>query len=123
MGGLGVDERGGWRVAGGIVLLLVGYNVVQLPGRIENYRGYNFVSGAGQRTVAAAVETPALVFVAAGAANWWEYGAFFSGNTPWLDGPIVYARDLGATENARLRAAFPERRAYRWTGSELIEEE
>ena len=118
-----VGARGGWRVAGGVLILLVGYNLVTLPGRVEEYRGFNFVSGEGQRTVAEAMQTPALVFVAAGAANWWEYGAFFSGNTPWLDGPIVYARDLGAAENARLRAAFPDRRAYRWTGSELIEEE
>ena len=112
--------RGGWRVAGGVLLLLVGYNLTTLPGRMDDYRGYNFVSGAGQRAVAAAVETPALVFVTASETDWWEYGAFFSGNTPWLEGPIVYARDRGAAENARLRAAFPARRGYLWTGERLL---
>ena len=118
-----LGARSGWRVAGVIVLLLAGYNVVHLPGRLADYRGYNYVSGEGQRAVAAAVQTPALVFVAAGAADWWEYGAFFSVNTPWLDGPVVYGRDLGAAENDRLRAAFPDRHAYRWTGNELVREE
>ncbi|MCW5865321.1 MAG: phospholipid carrier-dependent glycosyltransferase [Anaerolineae bacterium] len=102
-----------------LLLALVAYNLVSLPGRLAGFRGYNFVSAAPLATVAAAVETPALVFVAAGTADWWEYGAFFSGNTPWLDGPVVYARDLGPAENAALRAAFPERRAYRWTGEAL----
>ncbi len=113
-----------WAVAF-ILLLLVGYNLVTLPGRIDNYRGYNFVSAEERRTVEASVEMPALVFVTASEADWWEYGAFFSGNTPWLDGPVVYARDLGQDENARLRAAFPDRHIYRWTGNRflVIEEE
>ena len=108
-----------WAVAF-ILLLLVGYNLVTLPGRIDNYRGYNFVSAEGRRTVEASVETPALVFVTASEADWWEYGAFFSGNTPWLDGPVVYARDLDQDENARLRAAFPDRHIYWWTGTRLL---
>jgi len=102
-----------------VLLALVAYHLVSLPGRLAGFRGYNFVSAAPLATVAAAVETPALVFITASTADWWEYGAFFSGNTPWLDGPVVYARDLGPAENAALRAAFPERRAYRWTGAAL----
>jgi len=109
---------GRWAVAA-ILLLLIGYNLVNLPGRLDNYRGYNFVSATDRRMVEASVEVPALVFVTAGDADWWEYGAFFSGNTPWLDGPVVYARDLGPAENARLRAAFPERHAYYWTDNRL----
>jgi hypothetical protein len=103
-----------------IPLLLIGYNLTHLPGRITAYQEYNFVSAAGLRSVAAVAPPPALVFVSASEADWWEYGAFFSGNTPWLDGPVVYARDLGQDENARLRAAFPDRRAYRWTGNRLL---
>ena len=110
---------GRWAVAA-ILLLLVGYNLITLPARIESYRGYNFVSAEGRRAVEATVETPALVFVTASETDWWEYGAFFSGNTPWLDGPVVYARDLGAAENDRLRAHFPDRHAYRWTGEQLL---
>ena len=105
-----------------IPLLLLGYNLYHLPGRIAGYQGYNFVSAAGLRTVEAVAQTPALVFISASEADWWEYGAFFSGNTPWLDGPIVYARDLDPTANARLRAHFPDRRAYYWSDGKLEEE-
>ena len=104
-----------------IPLVLLGYNLYHLPGRITGYQGYNFVSAAGLRTVEGVAQSPALVFVKA-EADWWEYGAFFSGNTPWLDGPIVYARDLDPTANARLRAHFPDRRAYYWSDGKLEEE-
>ena len=103
-----------------IPLLLLGYNLYHLPGRIAAYQGYNFVSAAGLRSVEAVAQPPALVFVSASEADWWEYGAFFSGNTPWLDGPIIYARDLDPAENARLRAHFPDRRIYRWDGVRLL---
>ena len=49
----------------------------------------------------------------------WEYGAFFSGNTPWLDGPVLYARDLGPDENARLAREFPGRAVYLWRDGQL----
>lgn len=102
-----------------LLLVLLAYNLFHLPGRFEAYRGYNFVSAAPRVAVEVAVERPALVFVAAGEADWWEYGAFFSGNTPWLDGPVVYARDLGPAENARLQTHFPGRAAYLWRDGEL----
>ena len=51
--------------------------------------------------------------------NWWEYGRYFSSNTSWLDGPVIYARDLGAEENARLLARYPDFAAYRVSGDEL----
>lgn len=44
---------------------------------------------------------------------WWHYGRFFSSNTPWLDGGIIYARDLGKN-NECLRQIYPERNAYIW---------
>ena len=66
------------------------------------------------------MDEPALVFVAAAKADWWEYGAFFNGNTPWLDGSIIYARDLGADENRRLQAEFPSRAAYLWRNGSLF---
>jgi hypothetical protein len=97
-----------------VVLALLAYNLVTLPGRVDAYRGYNFVDGEGRAAVEAITARPALVFVAAAEADWWTYGAFFSGNTPWLDGDIVYARDLGRTENNRLRSEFLGRSAYIW---------
>jgi 4-amino-4-deoxy-L-arabinose transferase-like glycosyltransferase len=102
-----------------LVVLLLFYNLINLPGRIEGYRGYNFVSGENRAAIEAVVAPPALVFVAVSEADWWEYGAFFTANTPFLDGAFVYARDLGDAENDRLRAAFPGRAAYLWRDGEL----
>jgi hypothetical protein len=83
-----------------------------LPGRLAAYRDYNFVDPGVRAEVESMIDLPALVFVTAGATDWWEYGAFFSGNTPWLDGLIVYARDLGPAENARLAQEFPGRAVF-----------
>jgi hypothetical protein len=102
-----------------LVVLLLGYNLMNLPGRIEAYRGYNFVSGETRAAIEAVVAPPALVFVAVSEADWWEYGAFFTANTPFLDGAFIYARDRGDAENDRLRAAFPGRAAYLWRDGEL----
>src|SRR5690606_27900635 len=77
------------RSAAAIILFaLLTYGFVALPARLEAYRDYNFVDPGARAAAEVAVETPALVFVAASRTDWWEYGAFFSGNTPWLDGPV-----------------------------------
>jgi hypothetical protein len=110
----------GRRPAVVLLLALLAYNLYHLPARLEGYRGYNFVRAAPRAAVEAAVERPALVFVAASGVDWWEYGAFFSGNTPWLDGPVIYARDLGPADNERLRAHFPRRTAYLWRDGQLV---
>lgn len=107
--------------AAAILVVLIGYNLWQLPGHVASYRVYNFISGSGQQRVEAAARTPALVFITPKEGDWWEYGAYFSGNTPWLDGPVVYARDLGLAENDRLRAHFPHRTAFRLTLGQLTE--
>lgn len=103
------------RSAAAIILFaLLIYGFVALPARLEAYRDYNFVDPGARAAAEAVVEPPALVFVAASRTDWWEYGAFFSGNTPWLDGPVIFARDLGPAENARLAARFPDREVYYW---------
>ena len=58
------------------------------------------------------IEGQALVFVPVN--DWWDYGRFFSGNTPWLDGRIIYARDLGPGKNSCLQQAYANRQAYVW---------
>lgn len=104
-----------------LVTLLLAASLVRMPARLAAYRDYNFVSAAPRKLVEARVTPPALVFVTASDADWWEYGVFFSGNTPWLDGPVVYARDLGPEENARLAARFPGRSSWLWRDSRLDE--
>jgi hypothetical protein len=103
-----------------LLLALVGYSFVALPAHIEAYRGYNFVSGEPRAAIEQAINGPALVFVSVSDTDWWEYGAFFSGNTPWLDGEFVYARDRGQAANEALGAAFPGRAAYVWRAGQLI---
>lgn len=98
-----------------VLLLLFTHNwTTYLPAQLEEYRGYNFVDGEARQQIESALTTPALVFVPANDPNWWEYGRFFSGNTPWLDGPVIYARDRNQSQNTRLRAHFPGRMVYRW---------
>lgn len=105
-----------------LVFLLIGSNLVfTLPRLVDAHRGYNFLSGEQLALVEATVpeEEKALVFVQTPTKNWWEYGALFSGNTPRLDGQIIYARDLGDTQNRQLRALYPDRAAYRLAGDQL----
>jgi hypothetical protein len=73
----------------------------------------------------AAVETAvppneqALIFVESPTGNWWEYGELFLGNEGWLDGRIIFARDLGDATNLALRALYPDRTAYRFSDGKL----
>ncbi|MFN2179892.1 MAG: ArnT family glycosyltransferase [Candidatus Promineifilaceae bacterium] len=89
-----------------VILTLVFY----WPGAVASLRGYNFISGEERILVEGQIEGQALVFVPVN--DWWDYGRFFSGNTPWLDGRIIYARDLGEESNSRLQAIYAERQAY-----------
>lgn len=100
------------------MLLLLGNLIGYLPKAVETHRGYNFVSGRPLAEVEAAVEGEAVLFIADHEADWWTYGQFFSGNTPWLDSRILYTRDLGE-ENGRLLALYPNRPAYRWQDGQL----
>jgi hypothetical protein len=101
-------------------VLILGNLLFYMPGQVEAHRGYNLVSGRELALVEAAAPDNALVFVDPGQGDWWSYGAFFSGNSPWLDGRVIYARDLGEEENRRLRAVFAERPAFRWVDEQLI---
>ena len=95
-----------------LALLLLGALLFYWPGALSNLEGYNFISGDDLALVEAEIDGRALVLVPGEA--WWDYGRFFSGNTPWFDGPIIYARDLGEENNKSLQKAFPERAAYLW---------
>jgi hypothetical protein len=103
------------RVATWLLLLLLLYAAGQVPKLLAAYQDFNFVDGGLLAQVQETVpETPALVFVGSQTGDWWDYGAFFSANTPWLDGPLVFARDRGEAANQQLLAAFPDRAAYLW---------
>jgi hypothetical protein len=82
------------------------------PQALLSLKGYNFIGAEEKRLVEEQVEKPALVFIPTN--DWWDYGRFFSGNTPWLDSGIIYARDLGGEINSCLQQSFPDRAAYLW---------
>ncbi|MCB9420974.1 MAG: glycosyltransferase family 39 protein [Ardenticatenaceae bacterium] len=115
-----ISGRAGQFVMAVIVLLLVGGNLLfYFPGQLAAHRGFNFVDGQPRAQIETTVAGKALVFVANDPVNWWEYGRFFSGNTPWLNGRIIYARDLGEEENGRLLPYFPDYTPYRWQDGRL----
>ena len=93
------------------VLVLLGL-LLSWPEKWASLDSYNFISSEELSLVAGQIEEPALVFVPVD--DWWDYGRFFSGNTPWLDGLIIYARDLGDEKNNCLQQSYPERAAFRW---------
>lgn len=104
-----------------LVLILAGVSFIfYLPGQLADHRGFNFVDAQPRTQVEAEIGGKALVFIENEAANWWEYGRFFSGNSPWLDGRILYARDLGDAENNRLLPYFPDYQPYRWQDGRLF---
>jgi hypothetical protein len=117
---LAAQGRGArWPAYGLLAALLLGNLLLYLPQTAREFRQYNFVSGRPRAEVEKAITGEALVFIANHEPDWWTYGQFFSGNTPWLDGRIIYARDLGG-ENKFLLALFPGRPAYRWQDRRLI---
>jgi len=67
----------------------------------------------------AAVEKPAVVFVPLRLRVYdtWLFNLAVSQNSPGLDGPVVFARDLGP-RNRLLLDALPGRRAYVWSHDE-----
>ncbi len=101
-------------------LLVAGSLLFYFPQAIELYRGYNFVSRQGQDQVEAAVSGSALIFIPTNGIDWWDYGRFFSGNTPWLDTPIIYAIDRGIQQDRQLAARYPDHTPYRYQAGQLL---
>ncbi|MCA9946478.1 MAG: glycosyltransferase family 39 protein, partial [Anaerolineales bacterium] len=100
---------GWWLTAVPLTLLILGNAFFTLPQYAQSYRGFNFVVGDKVAAVETAVppNEHALIFVDSPTGNWWEYGELFLGNTPWLDGRIIFARNLGNEANLTLRARYP----------------
>jgi 4-amino-4-deoxy-L-arabinose transferase-like glycosyltransferase len=113
---LRVGDRAGLAV---LTLLITGNLVLNLPYQAYSHQGYNHVSRRQLDLVRETVQTPALVLVAAEEPGWWEYGALFSANTPWLDGPIVVARDIDPILDDELIDHFAGRHVYRLEGMSL----
>ncbi len=92
----------------GVATNLLGY----LPATLWAHRGYNGVSRARLELVEQSQIGRALVFVTQRPPEWQPYGSVFPANGPLLDGPVIFARDLGDAENGRLRELHTDRPAY-----------
>ncbi len=112
---------GWWLTAIPLSLLILGNVFNTLPQYAQSYRGFNFVEGDKVAQVETAVppDEQALIFVESPTGNWWEYGELFLGNEGSLNGRLIFARDLGTTNNLSLRALFPNHAAYRLSDGEL----
>ncbi len=107
-----------WRSA--VVVGLVGFLVAAnalwyLPRRLEMMHGLYGITRerlAPFLTPEAQALTPAVVLVETD--HWMAYGALLSLEDPWLTTPFIFAWSRGPSADARVRAAFPERRAIRY---------
>lgn len=97
-----------------VVAFVLGNLLLSLPNFLDWYQGYNFIDRPSLVFPEEQLGGQAILFVnVTDNNNWWEYGRFFNNNTPWLDGPVIYARDLGDQENSRLLVLYPNFQAYR----------
>jgi hypothetical protein len=107
---------------------LVGY----LPELVLAYRDYNGISPAGLQAAQAGLQVndeagqqptqqPALVFVSSDWPDWQSYGELFLANGPFLNGNVIFARDLGETENWRLEMRYPDSRWWLLKDGQLTE--
>jgi hypothetical protein len=104
----------------GATALLLGYNLLlYLPREFASHRGYNGVDRSRLNLVERAGVRDAVVFVAQQAADWQAYSSVFPANSPSLDGPVIYAHDLGPDRDRELLSRFPGRRGYVLNGGRL----
>jgi hypothetical protein len=111
-------------VAALFAINLMGY----LPELVPAYREYNGISPNGLEAVEAGLAVagdaglePALIFVTSDWPDWQSYGQVFLANGPFLDGQIIYVRDLGEVENWRMMSRYPERRWWQLKDQTLTE--
>jgi 4-amino-4-deoxy-L-arabinose transferase-like glycosyltransferase len=120
---VGLRLSGRWRqaaLATLVAVLLAVNGVLYLPGRMRALRGLNTITGAPLVRLAEIQERDVLVV--AHAERWWEYGALLAQTSPWLDGPLVVARDIlpSATETAI--TAYPDRQLLYFYRGQFYEE-
>ncbi|MBN1440214.1 MAG: glycosyltransferase family 39 protein [Anaerolineales bacterium] len=106
-------SAGKWRlrlVQAALPLFLLWSVAFQIEPRFLRGYGLYDISRAGSDSVSAAGLRNAVVFVRRKA--WTDYAAFSWLNDPYLDGDVVFARDLGPEKNTQVMQAFPGREAY-----------
>jgi hypothetical protein len=107
-----------YALAGVVLLGLTLYgHLWWAPQEFERFRGWNDITGHDLATVEAYDLSNAVVLVQRD--SWTDYAAFFTRNTPSLDGDVVYASNRGPVENQLLMSAYPGRSFYRYADGRL----
>jgi hypothetical protein len=106
--------RARWAVPGAIFAVFTLYTLTQaIPWQASTYRGYNDITPDSLARAEGAGLRGALVFVELHPSRRnRDYGKVFFANSPLLDGPVVYVRDLGPEANAYLASLHRDRTAY-----------
>ncbi|HFC09315.1 MAG TPA: hypothetical protein ENJ54_05625 [Chloroflexi bacterium] len=105
----------GAMVAGMLAFLVIANARWYLPPRLQMMHGLYGISRerlAPFLTPEAQALTPAVVFVHT--EHWMPYGALLTLEDPWLTTPFIFAWSRGPRADARVRAAFPQRRVIRY---------
>jgi 4-amino-4-deoxy-L-arabinose transferase-like glycosyltransferase len=90
-----------------------------LPGRFDDLRGLYGITRAPLEVLAAHQRSDALVIVRA--ERWLEYSALLAQNSPWLDGPLVVARDVDPATTAQVLALYPERQVLYFDHGKFVD--
>ena len=120
---VGLRLKGRWRQAAlaTLVTALLAVNLVfYLPGRWRELRGLYTITRAPLVRLAELQEGDVLVV--ARAERWWEYGALLAQTSPWLDGPLVVARDIVPEATEAAIAACPDRQLLYFYQGHFYEE-
>lgn len=83
------------------------------PLKIQDLKGFNFINNGIYEELERKKISEGVIFVEDCGGNWWCYGSVFSRNTPAMDTPIVYVKDLGIEENLTLKRYYPNKPFYR----------
>ena len=96
------------------------WRVDAMPANAQELKGFNGANDEFTKRVDAANLHDALVLMEL-CPNWQCFGTVFWMNSPWLDGNIVYARDI-LGERQTLFDAFPDRQVYigDWASHTLV---
>ena len=83
------------------------------PLKLQELKGFNFTNNGIAETLEKYKISYAVIFVENCREGWWCYGSVFSKNTPALDSPVVYLKDLGDKTDIELRKYYPTKPFYR----------
>ena len=101
------------------VILLTHNLLLYLPEEFPSHRGYNGIDRSRLNAVERAGLRDAVVFVSDSQSGWQAYSSVFPANSPLLDGPVIYAHDLGEARNRELLSQLSGRRGYTLSGGRL----